>query len=288
VIKTLKPPIKIFGNIHGDYIDLMRFLDIWGSPSESGDISGFDYLFLGNYVDKGCQSLEVICLLMALKLKYPKQIFMLRGNHEDRNVNKYLGLGQECNRRLGEDINDPNSIFQKLNDMFEYLPMAAIVNDKSTNNKVFCVHAGISATNQKVEDIEKIQRPLKITLGQINNETQQMAMDLLWSDPAINDDILGAHPNLVRDPTKQNNMSVFGADIVDKFLKLNQLQLMIRGNQVCQEGIDRFAGGQCITINSCTNYCNVYNNDASILVVQKKLVISPKIIKPSQNGCQWL
>lgn len=172
--------------------------------------------------------------------------------------------------------------------MFEYLPMAAIVNDKSTNNKVFCVHAGISATLQKVEDIEKIQRPLKITLGQINNETQQMAMDLLWSDPAINDDILGAHPNLVRDPTKQNNMSVFASDIVDKFLKLNQLQIMIRGNQVCQEGIDRFAGGQCITINSCTNYCNQYNNDASILVVQKKLVISPKIIKPSQNGCQWL
>lgn len=72
VIKTLKPPVKVFGNIHGDYIDLMRFLDIWGAPSDSGDISGYDYLFLGNYVDKGCQSLEVICLLMALKLKYPK------------------------------------------------------------------------------------------------------------------------------------------------------------------------------------------------------------------------
>lgn len=72
VVKTLKPPIKVFGNIHGDYIDLMRFLDIWGAPSESGDISGYDYLFLGNYVDRGSQSLEVICLLMALKLKYPK------------------------------------------------------------------------------------------------------------------------------------------------------------------------------------------------------------------------
>jgi hypothetical protein len=54
VVKTLKPPIKVFGNIHGDYIDLMRFLDIWGHPSESGDISGYDYLFLGNYVDRGC------------------------------------------------------------------------------------------------------------------------------------------------------------------------------------------------------------------------------------------
>lgn len=134
----------------------MRFLDIWGSPSEAGDISGYDYLFLGNYVDKGSQSLEVICLLMALKLKYPKQIFMLRGNHEDRNVNRYLGLGQECARRLNEDINDPNSIFQRINDMFEFMPLAAIINDKGSNNKVFCVHAGIGSTLQKVEDIDKI------------------------------------------------------------------------------------------------------------------------------------
>jgi diadenosine tetraphosphatase ApaH/serine/threonine PP2A family protein phosphatase len=80
---------------------------------------------------------------MALKLKYPKQVFLLRGNHEDRNVNKYLGFGQECTRRLGEDITDPNSIFQKINDLFEYLPLAAIINDKSSNNKVFCVHAGV-------------------------------------------------------------------------------------------------------------------------------------------------
>jgi len=72
LIKGLKPPIKVFGNIYGDYIDLMRFFDIWKSPSESGDIQAFDYVFLGNYVDRGAFSLEVICLLMALKLKYPK------------------------------------------------------------------------------------------------------------------------------------------------------------------------------------------------------------------------
>lgn len=111
VIKNLKPPLKVFGNLHGNYIDLMRFFDIWKSPSEAGDIAGYDYLFLGNYVDRGPNSLEVICVLLALKLKYPKQIFMLRGNHEDRNVNRYLGFGQECAARLGEDINDPNSVF---------------------------------------------------------------------------------------------------------------------------------------------------------------------------------
>jgi protein phosphatase len=71
-------------------------------------------------------------------------------------MNRYLGLGQECQRRLGEDINDAQSIFHRLNDLFEYLPVAAIINDRGSNNKVFCVHAGIGASIQKVEDIEKI------------------------------------------------------------------------------------------------------------------------------------
>lgn len=96
---------------------------------------------------------------MALKLKYPKQIFILRGNHEDRNVNRYLGFGQECETRLGEDINDPGSVFQKINDMFDNLPLAAVIVDKLTQNKVFCVHGGIGSTVMKIDEIEKIKRP---------------------------------------------------------------------------------------------------------------------------------
>ena len=108
----------------------MRFFDIWKAPTDNGDIHAFDYLFLGNYVDKGQYSLEVICLLFALKLKYPKQVILLRGNHEDKNVNRYLGFGDECTKRLGEDINDPNSVFAKINEAFEQMPLAAIVTDK--------------------------------------------------------------------------------------------------------------------------------------------------------------
>jgi len=110
----------------------MRFFDIWKSPSEQGDIAGFDYLFLGNYVDRGAYNLETICLLMALKLKYPKQIFLLRGNHEGKNVNRYLGFGEECSRRLGEDITSPNSFFSRINEMFDNMPLAAIITDKKT------------------------------------------------------------------------------------------------------------------------------------------------------------
>jgi hypothetical protein len=170
VIREIKPPVKVFGSLHGNYTDLMRFFDIWKAPSEQGDIHGFDYVFLGNYVDRGAYSLEVICLLMALKLKYPKQIFLLRGSHEDKNVNKYLGFGEECAKRLEEDINSPTSVFAKINEMFDYLPLAAIISDKASGNKVFCVHGGIGSTAMKIEDIEKIQRPVSLNLGEINTQ----------------------------------------------------------------------------------------------------------------------
>ena len=178
----------------------MRFFDIWKTPSDSGDISGFDYLFLGNYTGRGAFNLETVCLLMALKLKYPKQIFLLRGNHEDRNINKWLGLGEECAKRLGEDISDPNSAFAKINDMFDHLPLAAIIYDKQSQNKVFCAHGGIGSAAMNVEDIEKIKRPVNISLGEVSTQEQQLVIDLLWSDPAENDDELGITPNAARDP----------------------------------------------------------------------------------------
>jgi len=212
VIKGMKPPIKIFGNIHGDYVDLMRFFDIWKGPNESVDIQSFDYVFLGNYVDRGAFSLEVICLLMALKLKYPKQIVLLRGNHEDRAVNRHLGFGKECATRLGEDINDPNSVFARINTLFDYLPLAAIIEDKTIKHSVMCVHAGIGSSISKLEDIERINRPLSISLGDVTNATQQMVIDLLWSDPTATEDAMGIVANTTRDPQKQNNIMMYGPD----------------------------------------------------------------------------
>ena len=174
--------------------------------------------------------MEVVCLLMALKLKYPRQIFLLRGNHEDRNVNKYLGFGDECARRLQEDITGQNSVFNRINDMFDNLPLAAIITDKSNNNKIFCVHGGIGSTALKVEEIEKIKRPCEINLGEIQTHEQQMVVDLLWSDPMENDDDIGIVQNNIRDPQGQNNIMKFGADRVDKFLKANNMSLILRSH----------------------------------------------------------
>ena len=150
ILLKIKPPCKVFGNIHGQYTDLMRFFDIWKSPSDDstlGDINASDYLFLGNYVDRGSYSLEVICLLMALKIKFPEQVHLLRGAHEDKLINYESGLGEEWKSRLKEDIDDKESIYQKLNEFFEYLPLAA-----SIKNKIFCVHGGIGSRVTIVEN----------------------------------------------------------------------------------------------------------------------------------------
>ena len=224
-------------------------------------------MFLGNYVDRGTQSLEVICLLLALKLKYPRQIFLLRGNHEDRNVNRYLGFGQECATRFNEKIDEPGSMFNKFNDVFEYMPLAAIINDKQSSNKIMCVHGGIGNSINKVEDVEKIQRPLKITLGNINDTAQQMAMDLLWSDPCPNDDMTGMHANTLRDPHKQSNIMMYGKDVVEKFLATNHVSMIVRSHQNPQDAIEKYASNQVVSITSCSNYCGTSENDAASLHV---------------------
>lgn len=75
-------PVKLFGDLHGQFGDLMRLFEEYGTPSTAGDITYIDYLFLGDYVDRGAYSLETICLLLALKIEHPKNVHLIRGNHE--------------------------------------------------------------------------------------------------------------------------------------------------------------------------------------------------------------
>ncbi len=84
--------------------------------------------------------------------------------------------------------------------MFEQLPLAALLTDKKSGNRMFCAHAGISSSITKIEDIERLQRPIKLKLGAVSDPVQQTAIDLLWSDPSEKKDALGFKPNPVRDP----------------------------------------------------------------------------------------
>ena len=218
-ILKVSAPVKVFGDIHGQYIDLMNFFNKWGSPNEgpNGDIMTNDYLFLGDFVDRGNLSLETICLLMALKVKYPDQIHLIRGNHEDILINSGFGFQNECQGRLNDDSENDDSLFALINNFFEYLPFAAVIEDQ-----ILCVHGGIGATVKKLSDIENIKRPFEV-VHEAQTRDQKLVMDLLWSDPTDNDEELGIQPNFQRDSNNLGHIVKYGPDIVKQFLKENNL-----------------------------------------------------------------
>lgn len=281
MVLRFESPAMIFGDIHGQYSDLMRFFDLWGAPfntytGKDDRIQYFDYLFLGDFVDRGNHCLETICLLLALKVKYPDQIHLIRGNHEDRNINDGFGFSDECAQRLDEDPGRPNSVFNRFNLLFEYLPLAAVIDEK-----ILCLHGGIGATLQKVEQIEALDtlRPLTV-VHEVKTDTDRLVVDILWSDPTENDNELGIHPNSVRDPEGTGNIVKFGPDIVKKFLKANNLLKIIRAHECVNDGMERFAGGDLITVFSATNYCGKHKNAGAMLCLKKNYEIMARLIYP--------
>eukprot|EP00357_Protocruzia_adherens_P011297 CAMPEP_0115014480 /NCGR_PEP_ID=MMETSP0216-20121206/26107_1 /TAXON_ID=223996 /ORGANISM="Protocruzia adherens, Strain Boccale" /LENGTH=783 /DNA_ID=CAMNT_0002384235 /DNA_START=200 /DNA_END=2551 /DNA_ORIENTATION=- len=280
MVLRLRAPVKIFGDIHGQYVDLMRFFGLWKSPTEDpleGDIESFDYLFLGDYVDRGSHSLETICLLMALKIKHPDQIHLLRGNHEDRWINKAFGFAEECQARLDEDVDDPDSVFNKINNLFEWLPLAAVVEDK-----ILCLHGGIGSTLTTIDEIEAMPRPLEV-IHEVKSHDEQLVVDVLWSDPTDSDAELGIQPNVIRDPNGTGNIVKFGPDRVKDFLQSNNLDMIVRAHECVMDGFERFASGSLITVFSATDYCARHKNAGAMLLLRKTNEITPKLIYPLNN-----
>ncbi|KAH9730126.1 serine/threonine-protein phosphatase BSL1 [Citrus sinensis] len=273
-VLQLRAPVKVFGDLHGQFGDLMRLFDEYGFPSTAGDITYIDYLFLGDYVDRGQHSLETITLLLALKasfclespqIEYPENVHLIRGNHEAADINALFGFRLECIERMGE--NDGIWAWTRFNQLFNCLPLAALI-----EKKIICMHGGIGRSIHSVEQIEKLERPITMDAGSI------ILMDLLWSDPTENDSIEGLRPN-ARGP----GLVTFGVrepDRVSDFCKRNKLQLIIRAHECVMDGFERFAQGQLITLFSATNYCGTANNAGAILVVGRGLVVVPKLIHP--------
>ncbi|KAG6433133.1 hypothetical protein SASPL_104741 [Salvia splendens] len=261
-VLQLKAPVKIFGDLHGQFGDLMRLFDEYGSPSTAGDISYIDYLFLGDYVDRGQHSLETITLLLALKVEYQHQVYLIRGNHEAADINALFGFRIECIERMGE--RDGIWAWHRINRLFNWLPLAALI-----EKKIVCMHGGIGRSINHIEQIENIQRPIPMEAGSI------VLMDLLWSDPTENDSVEGLRPN-ARGP----GLVTFGPDRVMEFCNNNDLQLIVRAHECVMDGFERFAQGHLITLFSATNYCGTANNAGAILVLGRDLVVVPKLIHP--------
>ena len=262
----LSAPVKIFGDLHGQYGDLMRLFEQFGQPSrEGGDIDLVDYLFLGDYVDRGKHSLETVVLLLALKCLHPDRVFLIRGNHESPEVNARDGFLHECVERFG-DRKKGVAVWRRLNQLFEWLPLAALVNDV-----ILCVHGGIGEHLASIDEVDALQRPLRM-----GGPDGDLLLDLLWSDPTESDEVKGLHENVERGAP----VVCFGPDRVSSFLRANSLKLIVRAHECVMDGFQRFAGGKLVTVFSATNYCNRWANAGALLLVGKDLNLVPKMIFP--------
>ncbi|KAK8712493.1 hypothetical protein V6N13_147732 [Hibiscus sabdariffa] len=237
-------------DIHGQYQDLLRLFEYGGYPPAS------NYLFLGDYVDRGKQSLETICLLLAYKIRYPDKIFLLRGNHEDAKINRIYGFYDECKRRFNVRL------WRVFTDCFNALPVAALIDEK-----IICMHGGLSPELKSLDQISQIQRPAEIP-------DNGLLCDLLWSDP---------DPKLQGWADSDRGIScTFGPDVVVEFLKKNELDLICRGHQVVEDGYEFFAKRRLVTIFSAPNYGGEFDNAGAFLSVDQGLMCSFEILKPAQ------
>ena len=251
----ISAPLYICGDIHGQYYDLLRVFDILKYPPQS------TFLFLGDYVDRGKQSLECLLLLLCLKVKYPDKIFLLRGNHECEALNKMYGFFDECKRRLSIKC------FKKIITLFNIMPISALINEN-----ILCMHGGLSKELQNIEQINKILRPTDIP-------NEGLLCDILWSDPneSLNEDF----------GSNERNISVtFSKDVVKNFLEKNNLDLICRAHQVVEEGFEFFADMKLVTIFTAPNYMGEFDNNGGILEVGEDLLCKFHVLRPNfeRNG----
>lgn len=152
-----------------------------------------------------------------------------------------------------------------MNKLFEWLPLAAIVEDR-----ILCLHGGIGSSVKSIDDIMKIKRPVEIS-HEVTNLEQQIILDILWSDPTESDAEKGILPNFMRDPHETGNIVKFGPDVVNDFLKRTNLSMIIRAHECVMDGFERFAGGSLITVFSATDYCRRHKNAGAILIIKTNL-----------------
>lgn len=245
----LTAPVTVVGDIHGQFYDLVKLLDVGGNPD------GTQYLFLGDYVDRGSFSIEVLLVLFALKLCYPKSVWLLRGNHECRQMTAFFNFRDECEYKY--DL----TVYYAFMEFFDTLPVSAVI-----DNKFLCLHGGLSP------DLELLNQ-----LGVINRFQEPpragLFCDLLWADPVDEEKVEhSVHGSDAFFPNDVRGCSFFfGYDAATKFLHKNHLLSVIRAHEAQLEGFKMHQTNTqsgfptVITIFSAPNYCDCYNNKGAVL-----------------------
>ena len=236
-IEQVSSPVTLCGDIHGQFYDLLELF------RNGGDVPSTNYIFMGDFVDRGYHSVESLLLLLLLKVRYPDRITLIRGNHESRQITQVYGFYDECYRKYGS-VN----VWRCCTELFDYLPLVAVV-----DGDVFCVHGGLSPSIETLDDIRTLDRKQEVP--------HEGAMsDLLWSDPEDVEE-WGI--------SSRGAGYIFGASVTHKFNHKNGLTLIARAHQLVMEGFKSYFDNQLCTVWSAPNYCYRCGNVASILEIRE-------------------
>ena len=238
-VQHLHTPVTICGDIHGQLHDLLTLF------KTGGECPGTQYLFLGDFVDRGFYSLETLLLLLALKVRYPDRIALIRGNHESRQITTVYGFYDECVRKYGS-VN----VWRYCCEVFDYLALGAIV-----GGAVFCIHGGLSPDIDTVDQIRVIDRKQEVP-------HEGGMCDLLWLDP---EDVQGWAI------LPRGAGFLFGNNEVQQFVHRNDVSLIARAHQLVMEGYKEMFDGGLVTVWLAPNYCYRCGNIALVLTITDDL-----------------
>ena len=236
-LDTKESPIAIVGDIHGQFVDLIRIIQRCGRLPE------VKYLFLGDIIDRGEFSLETALLIFLLKIEFPENVFLLRGNHEFETITRANNLTWELEKEYPQ-----MGLHKYFFNTFSFLPLAAII-----NNTTVCLHGGIGPLTSSIDIIRHISKPIVHFNDGVINE-------VLWSDPS--DECSSFDPS----PRKMGYL--YGEDALLSFLCNSHMIRLVRGHKYIDEGIQKLFGGRCLTVFSASNYTGAKNNRSGVLIMR--------------------
>mmetsp|Transcript_63346 Transcript_63346/g.151137 ORF Transcript_63346/g.151137 Transcript_63346/m.151137 type:complete len:429 (+) Transcript_63346:89-1375(+) len=273
IVNYVSAPAKVYGDLHGQFRDLLLYLHHYGNPAPGGP----NFIFNGDWVDRGAHQVETIVVIYALKLAFPNLVWLNRGNHEDETQNKFMGshgFEKACLERFGHDKG--RDVFSCITWSFEYLPLATVIGES-----ILVVHGGIGDGQWQISQLLSVQRPLK----HHDLSSNRWVYNLLWSDPVDEDhlDGFGVHDS-PRDNHKHLVMT-FGVDVSTEFLKKNGLGMIVRSHEAKTNGYgyEVMHGEHLVRVFSARDYGNGHSkNDGSILSItlsSHQLLITPQVLQ---------